>query len=197
MLIHFDTDKLAEYNLDAGSVLLVLADVLNVNLEERANQLLEEDEAQPSLMGNFNIQTASILRERVAGMMQDCAPTHCSDEALLRCATRLKEIYPKGCMVSSSGTKYPYAESPILIVKRLKLFFRKYGEYPLDKIIDATRQYVAEEKDSPYFKTLKYFICQDKPIGGMYEQESKLLNYLEIPDDLRKQDSEEEFVTLV
>ena len=80
---------------------------------------------------------------------------------------------------------------------RLKLFFRKYGEYPLDKIIDATRQYVADEKDSPYFKTLKYFICQDKPVAGMYESESKLLNYLEIPDDLRETSSEESFVTLM
>ena len=94
-------------------------------------------------------------------------------------AKKLKEIFPKG---KKDGTNMYWAEGILLIVRRLKLFFKKYGnEYTEDEIITAAQKYVQSFNGNyQYMKTLKYFIFKEKVgVGKDVEGESELLNYIE------------------
>ena len=98
---------------------------------------------------------------------------------LIPLATKLKEIFPKG---KKDGTNYYWAEGVALIVRRLRLFFRKYGnEYTDDQIIQAAEKYVQGFNGNyQYMKLLKYFILKEKVgANGEVEGESELINYIE------------------
>lgn len=94
-------------------------------------------------------------------------------------ATRLKEIFPKG---KKDGTNYYWAEGVALIVRRLKLFFKKYGnEFTDEQITTAAEKYVQSFNGNyQYMKLLKYFIFKEKVgAAGEVEGESELINYIE------------------
>nr|DAJ62931.1 MAG TPA: hypothetical protein [Crassvirales sp.] len=93
-------------------------------------------------------------------------------------AQALKDLYPKG---KKDGTNLPWTEGVALIEKRLKMFFKKYGEYPHENIIRATQKYV-EGHNGNYrlMRTLKYFIWkEERGAAGDVESTSDLLTYLE------------------
>lgn len=97
-------------------------------------------------------------------------------DPVLDLAVKLKEIYPKG---KKDGRWY-YAEGVKLIARRLKIFFKKYGNYKAEDIINATQKYVDEKRDAPDFRLLKYFIFKEA-VGahGEVEPSSDLLTYIE------------------
>lgn len=103
-------------------------------------------------------------------------------------AARLKEIFPKG---KKDGTNYYWADGVALIVRRLKLFFKKYGnDFTDEQIIQATEKYVQGFNGNyQYMRLLKYFIFKEKVgAGGEVEGDSELISYIENAgqeDDLR------------
>ena len=100
-------------------------------------------------------------------------------DRLIQLATRLKEIFPKG---KKDGTNYYWAEGVALIVRRLKLFFKKYGnEFTDEQIVQAAEKYVQGFNGNyQYMRLLKYFIFKEK-IGanGEVEGDSELISYIE------------------
>lgn len=93
-------------------------------------------------------------------------------------AQALKDIFPKG---KKDGTGTPWADGVALIEKRLKLFFKKYGDFPQEAIIEATKRYV-EGFNGNYrlMRTLRYFIWkEERGAAGDVESKSDLLTYLE------------------
>lgn len=101
-----------------------------------------------------------------------------SEEEVERLAIELKKVYPEG---KKQGTAYYWAEGKQLIMKRLMLFFKKYGKFPNDKIIEATKRYVNSFNGEFYYmRLLKYFIFkEEKGKAGDIESSSELLNYIE------------------
>ena len=102
-----------------------------------------------------------------------------SEDRLIQLATRLKEIFPKG---RKDGTSYYWADGVALIVRRLKLFFKKYGNtYTDEQIIQATSKYVEGfNGDYAYMRLLKYFILKEKVgAAGEVEGDSELVSYIE------------------
>lgn len=100
-------------------------------------------------------------------------------DRLIQLATRLKEIFPKG---KKDGTNYYWTEGVALIVRRLKLFFRKYGnKFTDEQIIQAAEKYVQGFNGSyQYMRLLKYFIFKEKVgANGEVEGDSELINYIE------------------
>lgn len=101
------------------------------------------------------------------------------DDKLIQLATRLKEIFPKG---KKEGTSYYWAEGVALIVRRLRLFFKKYGNtYTDEQIIQATSKYVEGFNGNyAYMRLLKYFILKEKVgAAGEVEGDSELISYIE------------------
>lgn len=94
-------------------------------------------------------------------------------------ATRLKEAFPKG---KKDGTNYYWADGVALIVRRLKLFFKKYGnDFTDEQIIQATEKYVQGFNGNyQYMRLLKYFIFKEKVgANGEVEGDSELISYIE------------------
>ena len=94
-------------------------------------------------------------------------------------AIRLKEIFPKG---KKDGTNYYWADGVALIVRRLQLFFKKYGNtYTDEQIIQATEKYVQGFNGNyQYMRLLKYFILKEKVgAAGEVEGDSELISYIE------------------
>lgn len=89
-------------------------------------------------------------------------------------ATKLRELYPEG---KKPGTNYYWRDNNPTIVKKLKVFFKRYGNYSQEQIIDATKRYVESfNNNQNYMQLLKYFIWKNKADGS---EDSELLNYLE------------------
>lgn len=109
-------------------------------------------------------------------------------DRLTQLAARLKEVFPKG---KKDGTNYYWAEGVALIVRRLKLFFKKYGnEFTDEQIIQAAEKYVQGFNGNyQYMRLLKYFIFKEKVgANGEVEGDSELISYIENDgqeDDLR------------
>ena len=100
-------------------------------------------------------------------------------DRLIQLATKLKEIFPKG---KKDGTNYYWAEGVALIVRRLKLFFKKYGnEFTDEQIVQAAEKYVQGFNGNyQYMRLLKYFIFKEKVgANGEVEGDSELISYIE------------------
>ena len=100
-------------------------------------------------------------------------------DRLIQLATRLKEIFPKG---KKDGTNYYWADGAALIVRRLKLFFKKYGnKFTDEQIIQAAEKYVQGFNGNyQYMRLLKYFIFKEKVgANGEVEGDSELISYIE------------------
>jgi hypothetical protein len=100
-----------------------------------------------------------------------------SQDSFSELAKKLKELFPKG---RKDGTNNPWADSEILICKRLRVFTKKYGEFSDDDIVKATKSYIDSFNGSyAIMRTLRYFIFKETKIGDTIESTSDLLNFLE------------------
>ena len=100
-------------------------------------------------------------------------------DRLIQLATKLKEIFPKG---KKDGTNYYWADGVASIVRRLKLFFKKYGnKFTDEQIIQAAEKYVQGFNGNyQYMRLLKYFIFKEKVgANGEVEGDSELISYIE------------------
>lgn len=100
-------------------------------------------------------------------------------DRLIQLATKLKEIFPKG---KKDGTNYYWADGVALIVRRLKLFFKKYGnKFTDEQIVQAAEKYVQGFNGNyQYMRLLKYFIFKEKVgANGEVEGDSELISYIE------------------
>ena len=104
------------------------------------------------------------------------------DDRVMYLATELKKIFPEG---KKEGVNMYWAEGKILIARRLKTFFSKYGyDYTNENILSAARRYV-ESFNGNYrlMQLLKYFIFKNKTTNeGWIEYESQLVNFMENAD---------------
>ena len=69
-----------------------------------------------------------------------------------------------------------------MIVRRLKLFFKKYGnEFTDEQIVQAAEKYVQGFNGNyQYMRLLKYFIFKEKVgANGEVEGDSELISYIE------------------
>lgn len=119
------------------------------------------------------------------------------EERLLNLAKKMRECFPEGRM---PGTAYYYRCNNREVVLKLKKFFTQYGNYPDDKIIDATKRFVASfQGNYRYLPLIKYFISKNKLImdedGQNHVSEvSELASYLENNTD-KEQTSNDDWLT--
>lgn len=86
----------------------------------------------------------------------------CDEEHLRTLANQMRECFPKG---KQFGTAFYYRCNEREIINKLKKFFEVYGEYPDDKIIKATKQFVASyHGDYRFLPLIKYFISKEKKV---------------------------------
>ena len=166
--------------IDEALLMLVIHNKANLKIAEKAliqkglitaerNELFQQTGWRLTNKGN------EILDSVIIDSDKEQEP----QDRLIQLATKLKEIFPKG---KKDGTNYYWTEGVVLIVRRLKLFFKKYGnKFTDEQIIQAAEKYVQGFNGNyQYMRLLKYFIFKEK-IGANSEVEgdSELISYIE------------------
>ena len=110
------------------------------------------------------------------------------EDGIKELADKLRSIYPEGKM---AGTSYYYRCNRADIVRKLKSFFRRYGEYTPEQIIEATQRYVDSFNGNyTYLRLLKYFIWKDENKDGETLQVSQLADWIENKNEVNTTNSD-------
>ena len=165
-----------------GEALLLLLIHSKADLETARSNLTKEGyitAASYGLFLEYGWRLTNKGTEVIDSVIVDSDKKQEPNDRLVQLATRLKEIFPKG---KKDGTNYYWADGVALIVRRLKLFFKKYGNtYTDEQIIQATSKYVEGFNGNyTYMRLLKYFIFKEKVgAAGEVEGDSELISYIE------------------
>lgn len=169
-------------NITLAEALLLLAISNNADLDAAQKELIKKGYITASRNDLFQQVGWRMTNKGVSvidSVIVDSDRNQKPEDNLTALATKLKEVFPKG---KKDGTNYYWADGVALIVRRLKLFFKKYGNgYTNEQIVQAAEKYVQGFNGNyQYMKLLKYFIFKEK-IGanGEVEGESDLVSYIE------------------
>lgn len=115
------------------------------------------------------------------------------EERLKALAKQMQELYPQGRIIDKRTGKpssYYFRCNVSEIVNKLKTFFKRYGEFTDEQILEATKKYVASwggNYQQAGFRLIKYFIFKDDikpgPNGDYVEPISPLLDFLTNKDE--------------
>lgn len=179
-----ESDAMCRHGTCIGEVLLLLEISNNVNHAQVLDNLVKKGYITAATGQRFVTQKTYALTDKAKALLEnvnldsmDAGKPKTRDLESL--AAKLKEIFPKG---KKPGTAQYWADGTALIVKRLRVFFKKYGEeYTDEQILSAAEKYVKSFNGNySYMRTLKYFIWAEKPNkAGEVESTSDLLTFME------------------
>ena len=181
MKLIIDSDACLNNGTCIGEVLLLYEYALKISPESMKQSLIDKGyiTSAGDLFGRYTAtdKAVKLLDNVLADSSVD------DDTKITELATKLKELYPKG---KKEGTNQFWADGVSIIVKRLKIFYKKYGFYDNDIIIKATEDYIKSfNGDYRFMKTLKYFLWSEKVNkAGEVEPTSDLLTYIENADEV-------------
>lgn len=182
MTISLNKEACSNNGITLGEALLMLAIANKADLKEAEQALIKKGYITADRDGLFQQigwRLTNKGTEIIDSVVLDSDKHQEPKDRLNSLATKLKEIFPKG---KKDGTNYYWAEGVALIVRRLKLFFKKYGnDFTDEQIIQATEKYVQGFNGNyQYMRLLKYFIFKEKVgAGGEVEGDSELISYIE------------------
>ena len=182
MTICLSKEGCQKNNVSIGEALLLLSIHNNADLDIAQKELIKKGYItadRNDLFQQIGWRLTNKGTEVIDSVIIDSDKKSETDERLTQLATRLKEIFPKG---KKDGTNYYWADGVALIIRRLKLFFKKYGDtYTDEQIIKAAEKYVRGFNGNyQYMRLLKYFIFKEKVgAAGEVEGDSELISYIE------------------
>ena len=182
MTICLSKEGCQKNNISLAEALLMLAIHNNADLDAAQKELIKKGYItanRDDLFQQVGWRLTNKGTEVIDSVIVDSDKKQEPNDRLVQLATRLKEISPKG---KKDGTNYYWADGVALIVRRLKLFFKKYGNtYTDEQIIQATSKYVEGFNGNyTYMRLLKYFIFKEKVgAAGEVEGDSELISYIE------------------
>lgn len=169
-----------ENRIPIGEVLLLLAYYTKTDIDKAKENLIKRGYITEVHTNPFKSEWEVTYNgiEMVNAVITDSIDSDKSMDELLILAKKLKEVFPTG---KKAGTSNYWTEGKALIAKRLKVFFKKYGNsYTDNQIVEAAKKYVEGFNGNYQFmKTLKYFIFKDRIVDGEKEYTSDLLTYIE------------------
>lgn len=182
MTISLNKEACSNNGITLGEALLMLAIANKADLKEAEQALINKGYItadRDDLFQQIGWRLTNKGTEIIDFVVLDSDKHQESEDRLNSLATKLKEIFPKG---KKDGTNYYWANGVALIVRRLQLFFKKYGNtYTDEQIIQATEKYVQGFNGNyQYMRLLKYFIFKEEVgAGGEVEGDSELISYIE------------------
>lgn len=182
MTVCLSKESCQKNNISIGEALLLIAINNTVDFEDSQQKLIEKGYITASRNNLLMPDGWRLTRkgmEVIDTVIIDSDKKSKPDESLTQLALALKEIFPKG---KKDGTNYYWADGVALIIRRLKLFFKKYGDtYTDEQIVKAAEKYVQGFNGNyTYMRLLKYFIFKEKVgAAGEVEGDSELISYIE------------------
>lgn len=187
MKITIETDAMIRHGTCVGEILVLLEILNRVRHDFVVENLVKKGYITSATGQLFVTQKTYALTDKAKTLLEnvnlDSIDSDKKQERNINSlAIKLKEIFPKG---KKPGTTQYWAEGTALIVKRLRVFFKKYGEeYTDEQILKAAEDYIKSFNGNySYMRTLKYFIWAEKPNkAGEVESTSDLVTFIENRD---------------
>ena len=171
-----------KHKLSLAEVLVALTvktgdyDIVMRNLVNRG--IITENNGKQAISPEWNPVIEKILFDSSGGV---------DEKRLKALAEKMMKCFPEGKM---PGTAFYYRCNRYEVMTKMKKFFSKYGNYDDDKILDATKRFVASfQGNYKFLPLIKYFISKNKHImdedGDTHVTEvSELASYLENKEDI-------------
>lgn len=180
MVITINEDICKNSNLTFSEVLAILLVKTGEDISSLFLSLLDKKILVKDMFGNYLVTQR--WDDVVSSIILDSDKTSQSPERLESLALKLAEIFPRE---KKAGTCHYFRGNRKDNILRLKKFFKLYGKYTDEQIINAAKKYVASfNGDYSYMRVLKYFIWKDEikydTDGNRYVDEtSDLANWIE------------------
>ena len=181
--LYINKDKIVQHKSSLEEILALLVFDLKIDLTHFKNNFIKEGFITAELDDNHcttgNYRITNKAKELLSNVLIDSLPQTKPELSYEELAKKLKDIFPKG---KKEGTNYYWSDGTTIIVRRLKLFFKKYGNtYSDEQIIKAAEKYVQGFNGNyQYMRLLKYFIFKEKvSVSGEVEGDSELISYIE------------------
>lgn len=187
MKITIESNAILKNKTCIGEVLVLLEILNKVNHAQVIKSLIDKGYITSCTGQLFATEKTYAVTVKGAALLEDVnlESSDSKEEPQTRdyrtLASSLKELFPKG---RKQGTSQQWTEGIDLIIKRLKIFFKKYPSaesYSNEEILEAASRYMKSfNGDYHYMRILKYFIWGEKRNdAGEVESTSDLLTYLE------------------
>ena len=185
MKFTIDEAVVTRLGMDLPSLFATLLVKTGADIEQVFSNLVKKEVLVKEILGGYSVTPR--WNDVCNNILLTSEKTIPKDEELEPLALELMSIVPQTKM---PGTPYYYKCNKIEIILKLKKFFKLYGMYPYEDIVNATKRYVASfNGDYRYMKLLKYFIMKDEKRTdaegkGYIEETSMLATELENKESL-------------
>lgn len=180
MTVSISEEVCKKNNILPEEMLAILLVKTGVNISELFKSLENKKILVKDIFNNYLITQR--WDDVASTVLLDSDKDKQSPKRLENLAVKLAEIFPKEKKV---GTCHYFRGNKKDNILRLKKFFKLYGHYTDEQILDATRRYVASFNGNyTYMRILKYFIWkdavkQDAEGNGYVDETSDLANWIE------------------
>ena len=194
--LNINEDICTKYGINISDALVLLIGKLDGNINISTNSLIEKGLLTSFVIGKEYTITSK-GNEILSSIILESDKSLNSSRDFNDLAIKLKELFPKG---KKQNTNLYWTEGLPLIIKRLKMFFKKYDSNQTitdEQIIAATKKYVESFKgDYRYMKLLKYFLFkEERNAAGEVESQSELYTYIENADQVEDTQTEIDWET--
>lgn len=180
MTISISEDVCKKNGLNPDEILAILLVKTGTDISQLFNSLLERHILVKDVFGGYLVTQR--WDDVASTILLDSDKDKQSPERLEKLASKLMEIFPKE---KKAGTCHYFRGNKKDNILRLKKFFKLYGHYSDEQILDAARRYVSSFNGNyAYMRILKYFIWkdavkQDSEGNGYVDETSDLANWIE------------------
>ena len=174
MKITFDEKVLKEYNLSFSQLIFLLSQSV-VAKKEEIIELVDRGLIGYSYIEGMKCDNKFFLAPKTNDFLDEIivksSVTKSEKDRLYTLAYQLQQLFPEG----KKGNWF-WRGSAAEIRNKLFSFFKKFGEYSDEEILEATKRYVESyQHDRTFMHILKYFIW--KRVDG--EDKSELASWIE------------------
>ena len=180
MTISINDNICSKYGLKEEELLVLLLIKSGAYIPAILEDLEKSKKIVKDVFGNYLITQK--WDDVASSILLDSDKNHQSPERLENLVVKLMEQFPKE---KKAGTCHYFRGNKKDNILRLKKFFKLYGKYTDQQIIDAAKRYVSSFNGNySYMRVLKYFIWKDDvktdADGNRYVDEvSDLANWIE------------------
>ena len=187
MKVSIDTDVIEKSNLTFYEFLLLWFIRQGGDVDSTMLSLTKKEAVVKDMFNEFYITQR--FSDELDNILLSSDTSIPKDADLLPLAEKMMSLMPQ---CKKEGTSYFYKCNKREVVLKLKKFFKLYGKYSAEEVLDATRRYVESfNGDYTYMKLLKYFIMKDERRTnaegeGYIDEVSILATFLENKDSVEE-----------
>lgn len=191
MTISINEDVCEKNNIQPEELLAILLVKTGVNIPELFKSLEDRRMLVKDIFNNYLVTQR--WDDVASTVLLDSDKDKPSPDRIENLAVKLAEIFPKG---KKEGTCYYFKGNKKDNILRLKKFFKLYGHYTDEQILDAAQRYVDSFNGNyTYMRILKYFIWKDDVRkdaegNGYVDEHSDLANWIENKDSINTTNSD-------